>query len=240
MIGLRHDVDNIYGLRDGLPKLIRIEEKFGIRSTIFVRTNIMPEKSDKEYIKQLEDKGWEIGLHLTNTINTSEFPSPKDELRFLRNIGLNIQGVTPCGQTIGWKGEVTWKTMDSLGLQYMEGYGIPDFETKTFVMPTHLTLDHGYVKKFGENKGYQLFTQDLDVILQQRGHATVLSHPEWFVRSLGYNSKHRTVIRLTRVIFTALSKRLMSNVYNQFLTDYNEKTKFMRYIDLMKYLMRDI
>ena len=233
-------MDNIYGLREGLPILIGIEEKFGIRSTIFVRTNILPEKSDREYIKQLEDGGWEIGLHLINTINTSDLPSPNDELRFLRDIGLNIQGVTPCGQTIGWKGEVTWKTMDSLGLQYMEGYGYPNFEVKTFVMPTHLTLDHAYVKKFGETKGYKFFTHDLDAVLQEKGQATILSHPEWFVRSLGYDSKHRTVIRFSKVTFKILKKRLMSNVYNQFLADYSKKTTLMRYTDLMKYLVQKV
>ena len=238
LIGLRHDVDNVYGLRKGLPILIGIEEKFGIKSTIFVRANILPEKSDKEYIKQLEDRGWEIGLHLINTINTSEIPPAKDELQFLRDISLNIQGVTPCGQTIGWKGEVTWKTMDSLGLEYMEGYGSPNYESKTFVMPTHITFDHAYVKKFGENRGYQLFTQDLDAVLNEKGQATVLSHPEWFVRSLGYDSKHKTVIRLSKLIFKLLNKRFMSKVYNQFLTDYSQKTRLMRYTDLMKNLMQ--
>ena len=238
MIGLRHDVDNIYGLRKGLPILIGIEEKFGIKSTIFVRTDILPEKSDKGYIKQLQDKGWEIGLHLINTTNTPELSSPQAELQFLRDISLNIQGVTPCGKTIGFKGDVTWKIMDSLGLQYMEGKDYPNFKTKTFVMPTHLTFDHAYVKKFGENKGYQVFTQDLDKMLLERGQATILSHPEWFVRSLGYDSKNKTVIRLSKVIFKILNKRLMSNVYSQFLSDYSKKTRLIKYIDLMNYLVQ--
>lgn len=239
MIGLRHDVDNIYGLRRGLPILICIEEKFEIKSTIFVRTDIFPEKSDKEYIKQLEDMGWEIGLHLINTINTPELPPPKDELQFLRDIGLNIHGVTPCGKTIGWKGEVTWKIMDSLGLQYMEGYGSPNYETRTFVMPTHLSFDIYYVRKFGENKGYRVFTQDLDKTLKEKGYATILCHPEWFVRNMGYYTKNRTVVRISKVIFKILNKRFMSNVYKQFLADYNQKTRLIKYIDLYDFYKRE-
>jgi len=79
--------------------------------------------------------------------------------------------------------------MDSLGLKYMEGYGMPDFKVDTFVFPTHLSLDIHYVRNFGEKEGYQKFKEDLLQQLSQNGIATVLVHPEgckkcskpWFV-----------------------------------------------------------
>jgi len=69
--------------------------------------------------------------------------------------------VTSCGKTIGFKGEVTWRVMDSLGLNNMEGYGKPEFEAKTFVMLTHLGFDIYYVRRFGEDEGYRKFKEDL-------------------------------------------------------------------------------
>lgn len=38
VIGLRHDLDEVYGLRWGSPKVISVEKKYGVRSAFFVRT----------------------------------------------------------------------------------------------------------------------------------------------------------------------------------------------------------
>lgn len=36
IVELRHDVDEAYGLRCGLPKVISLEEKYGVTCTFFV------------------------------------------------------------------------------------------------------------------------------------------------------------------------------------------------------------
>ena len=64
-VGLRHDLDTVYGLRWGLPKIIAIEEKFGVRSTLFVRVDVVRSEKDKRALKRIADEGWEIGLHLS-------------------------------------------------------------------------------------------------------------------------------------------------------------------------------
>lgn len=108
---------------------------------------------------------------------------------FLKKLlDVSVYGVTPCGKTIGFRGDVTWRIMDSLGLNYMEGCGVPDFGVNTFVMPTHLSFDIYYVRNFGETEGYRRFKKDLLHRLEKDGLATVLVHPEWFVRSVGGSS----------------------------------------------------
>jgi hypothetical protein len=196
-----------------------------VKSTLFIRIDIIKSENDRSILKQLAREGWEIGLHLINTDGTRSI-SPKDELEKLKRLTeVPIHGVTPCGSTIGWKGRDTWKIMDSLGLEYMEGYGIPNFKVNTFVIPTHLSLDIYYVRKFGEKEGYQKFKEDLLLRLRDKQFGTVLVHPEWFVRSLGSRG-------LKKLILTLLRKRMMNNVYNKFLSEFREKIKFVRYIDL--------
>ena len=170
IVGLRHDLDTVYGLRWGLPKIISIEQNYAVRSTFFVRIDVIRSDKDKRALKKIADEGWEIGLHLINTINDSRLISPEDELNLLKKLlDVPIYGVTPCGSTIGFKGDVTWRIMCSLGLKYMEGYGMPDFKVKIFVFPTHLSLDIHYVRNFGKKEGYQKFKEDLLRQLSQNG-----------------------------------------------------------------------
>jgi len=230
IIGLRHDVDTSYGLRRGLSKVIFLEDKYGVRSTFFVRVDILRSDKDVKTLRKIADRGWEIGLHLINTVGDPRLPPPKSELNVLRNLfGDSIYGVTPCGSTIGFKGDVTWLTMDSLGLKYMEGYGSPRLAVKTFVMPTHLSLDIHYVRNFGEIRGYQKFKKDLLQTLEKNKVATVLTHPEWFVRSVGGSG-------LIKVPLTLLRRKMMGKVYETFLQEFKDKLK--RYIDVYQILSK--
>jgi hypothetical protein len=149
--------------------------------------------------------------------------------RLQKFLGQSVYGVTPCGKTIGFKGDVTWRIMDSLDLKYMEGYGTPNFEVKTFVMPTHLSFDIYYVRKFGDKEGYQKFKEDLLQQLSQNRLATVLVHPEWFVRSVGGSG-------LIKIPLTLLGKKMMDKVYDTFLREFKDKVKFKRYVDVFRLL----
>ncbi|MGC8933371.1 MAG: hypothetical protein ACP5LQ_08835 [Candidatus Methanodesulfokora sp.] len=231
MIGLRHDVDNTYGLRRGLQKIIDVESKLDIRSTFFVRVDVIKSEKDRNILRKIADDGWEIGLHLINTIGSPDLPSPMEELESLRRIS-EIHGVTPCGKTIGFKGEITWRVMDSLNLDYMEGYGKPEIPVRTFVMPTHLSLDIHYVRELGEKEGYIRFKKDLVKELEESGVATVLVHPEWFVRSVGGKG-------LMKIPLTLLRVKMMNSVYREFLLEFRDKVKFARYMDIYRSLKRD-
>ena len=232
IIGLRHDVDTVYGLRLGLPKIISIERRYKLRSTFFVRVDIIRTKKDAAALRKLLDEGWEIGLHLINTDCRPSLIFPMEEMTLLQShLETTINGVTYCGSTIGWKGEDTWNTMDGLNLQYMEGYGNPKADLKTFVMPLHLSLDIHYVRKFGEEEGYNNLREDLLHELNVNDCATVLVHPEWFVRSVGGHG-------LIKIPLTLLRIKMMNKIYDRFLRDFKNKVKFMKYIDLFNILTK--
>jgi hypothetical protein len=226
IIGLRHDVDEVYGLRWGLPKVISLEEKYDVRSTFFVRVDVVRSDKDCSALKRIVNDGWEVALHLINTIGDSSLPSPEGELGFLKKlVGVPVYGVTPCGKTIGFKGDVTWRTMDSLGLDYMEGYGVPNFRSYTSVLPTHLSFDIYYVRNFGEKEGYRRFKKDLLRKLENDGLATVLVHPEWFVRSVGGHG-------LIKIPLTMLRRKMMNKIYDKFLCEFKGKVEFEKYINI--------
>lgn len=98
IIGLRHDIDTVYGLRLGLPQIISIERKHGVRSTFFVRIDLIKSKKDVATLKKILDEGWEIGLHLINTDGRPNLIHPMEELNLLQShLEAPIYGVTYCG-----------------------------------------------------------------------------------------------------------------------------------------------
>jgi len=93
------------------------------------------------------------------------------------------------------------------------------------LFPTHLPLDIYYVRKFGEKEGYQKFKEDLLQQLSQNGIATVLVHPEGFVRSVQSHG-------LLKIPLTLLRKGMMKNVYDRFLCEFEDKVGFKKHIDI--------
>jgi len=230
MILLRHDVDSVWGLRKGVPIVAKLEDRFDVRSTFFVRARVPRDESDWKILKELQENGWEIGLHLDNTDGREDLPPPEWELGVLVEHGLVIHGVTPHGTVIGWNNPpVNWSVMDRLGLKYMEGYGDPPNEgIKTLVVKTHLSLDIYYIRKYGIKRGYDLFKKDLERRLQTDGYVSVLTHPEWFVRSVGVMGAG-LFARAARLVMTLLNMRKLTGVYEVFLSEYHDQC--VRYID---------
>ncbi|PLJ76901.1 hypothetical protein [Infirmifilum sp. SLHALR2] len=229
MILLRHDVDTIWGLRKGVPIVSRLEDRFDVRSTFFVRARVPKSESDWRMLLELQGSGWEIGLHLDNTDGRESLPPPEWELSVLREHGLVVNGVTPHGAVIGWNNPpVNWLVMDRLGLRYMEGYGDPPSTVKTLVINTHLSLDLHYIKRYGVEKGYRFFKSDLERRLNVDGYASVLTHPEWFVRSVGVQGSG-VYAKAAKLAMTLLGLRKLTRVYELFLSEYSSFC--MRYID---------
>jgi peptidoglycan/xylan/chitin deacetylase (PgdA/CDA1 family) len=261
IIALRHDVDTTFGLRYGLQKIVDIEEEYNVKSTIFIRADTLKSEVDALFLRQLEKRGWEIGLHLINTINSPNVLSPEKELDILRDrLRVKVCGVTPCGSGIGNKGftfslpirsftqsvapsglgikdseDIRWRVLDSLGLNYMENYGLPPPWVKTFVLPTHLSFDIYYIRNFGVKRGYQRFRDDLTFTLKYNNIATVATHPEWFVRSVGMQFDNLWAYRASKFFLTLTRKRKMDRAYQRFLSDF-KGMKFMKYSDLCTHL----
>jgi peptidoglycan/xylan/chitin deacetylase (PgdA/CDA1 family) len=67
----------------GVPAVMEIEERFGIRSTFFFRPKYDDGSRVNEYastIKTLIEHGWEVGLHANNTATLDEVISEKKAL----------------------------------------------------------------------------------------------------------------------------------------------------------------
>jgi len=261
VIALRHDVDSTFGLRYGLQKIINIEEKYNVKSTIFVRVDILKSKVDTLFLRQLEKRGWEIGLHLINTNNYPSVSSPDEELTNLRDkLRVKVGGVTPCGSGIEDKGftfsspirsfiqsvafhssgirdneDTRWRVLDSLGLNYMQNDGLPPPWVKTLVLPTPLSFDIHYIRSFGVKRGYQRFKDALTLTLKYHGIATIRTHPEWFVRSVGMQFNNLWGYRASKLFLTLIGKRKMDRLYQWFLSDFMG-IKFMKYSDLCTHL----
>ena len=225
IVGLRHDVDTVYGLRWGLPKIISIEKKYDVRSTFFVRVDVVHSDKDLRVLKRIADEGWEIGLHLINTINDSKLMSPEDKLKSLRKLlGVPIYGVTPCGSTIGFKGDVTWRIMDSLGLIYMEGYGMPDFRWTLLCFRHTCPLTFimlGILERRKDIEGLRriccigLNGMDWQQFLCIRKVCENCARP-WF----------------DEVSFNVAEKRDDNKVYEKFLCEFKNKVELKKYISM--------
>ncbi|MHA1632914.1 MAG: hypothetical protein ACTSXC_08945 [Candidatus Freyarchaeota archaeon] len=237
MIGLRHDVDYYLGLRLGLPRLMELEKRYGVRSTIFVRVELLKSERDIALLKAAEEGGWEIGLHLANTINAKR---ALEELKELRSHGFNIRGVSPCGKRggPGWRGGKTWSVMDRLNLEYICGYGKPTFKTQTCVFPVdHVTLDT-LIETRGKD-GYRVFKKLIQESLRRKGVASVLTHPEYFLFSVGHRlpTKIRVVEWPVKLLYTFLKKNMVPKYYEEFLS---ENARYCRtYIQLILHLERN-
>ena len=106
LCALRHDID--YSLKF-LPKIIKIEEMLSIKSTIFIWHGI-PEfiEGNLGLLVELQEKGWEIGLHYSSLSYELEFGIPA-KINFgifldkLRSYGLKIYGCASHGDLLARK-----------------------------------------------------------------------------------------------------------------------------------------
>jgi len=102
-----------------------------------------------------------------NTIGSLELLFPKEELELLKKLVRSLRG-----KIMRFKENITWKTMSSLGLECIERYGLPKFNTNTFILNTYMPFDIFYVRNFGERKGYLGFNKNLLQKLEKDGLAT--------------------------------------------------------------------
>ena len=67
----------------GVPTIMEVEERFGVRSTFFFRPEYddgSPVQQYEDTIKELVKNGWEVGLHANNTSSVGEVVAEKEAL----------------------------------------------------------------------------------------------------------------------------------------------------------------
>ena len=92
---LRHDVDFSFS---GAKNLVAVEEKFGVKSTFFLRPDAYYYTQSISYFKGLQRQGWEIGFHYdclsrsggNKTLATTLFESQLTYMRFFFNISSTV------------------------------------------------------------------------------------------------------------------------------------------------------
>ncbi len=239
-VGLRHDVDTIIGLKKGVPKVVEIEESFGVKSTFFIRPVLLIDNDSISMLKRIEERGWEIGLHLDSTAGAHAIEKARKELYLLRSKGFNVEGATPHGGLIGFR-EETWRVLDSLGLKYIQGYGTHPSWVKSKILPNPMTLDI-LVKKRGVVKGLDEFINILTKRLEERKIAIVNTHPEYFVISVGSSLFSRTDVsrkhslnarvyklidNVLKIMYSLANYKLIDKAYEILLENLREKNIIM-------------
>ena len=239
MIGLRHDVDTGYDFTHGIEPVSRLEDRNDARSTFFVRVRLLKGHPDRvRILERLQDDGWEIGLHLDNTVASPKEPSPQEELEELTLLGFRVHGVTPHGGLYGFKGRVTWEVMDSLGLDYMMGYPPFPKHHRTPIIGPHHTIDF-LVKERGARKGVDVLLQRLDSDIVERGYGVVLMHPLYMKFSVGPSLTFsavkvsrrqgwrayvlKQVDRGFKALYTLLGLRRVGEAYTVFLKEARDR-----------------
>jgi hypothetical protein len=86
-----------------------------------------------------------------------------------------------------------------------------------------LPLDISYIRNFGEKEGYASFKEELLRRLESVGLATILVHPEGFVRSVQGG-------RL-KIPLTLLRRGMMNKVYDSFICEFKDKVELKKYVD---------
>jgi len=224
---LRHDLDKRFGIK-GIWKILDIEKRIGVRSTFFIREDVLYNDEALIIAEELSRNGWEIAFHLAQT---ADFTKASEELRsFEKKFSIKPLGVSPCGSTVGWKGDITWKVMDSLGLKYVCGHGIPPESIKSKVMPDILTFDL-FVREYGERSIEKIMNE---ISKSESESIGILTHPEWFVRSIGSNWGGKWMLRLSKLFLTLIRRNLLDKYYERLLLIMKAKgLEFARYVDLL-------
>ncbi len=200
----------------GVKEILGIEKQYGVRSTFFFipfpkRPGHAPEgesapnnraahyKLDgyRDLLQQLEQKGWEVGVHGIDAYLSLE--SAKAELEAVRNL---IPKKDKIGIRMHWlyhKGEETWKVLDEAGYTYDATFGwndrvgFPDGRYGPFkpegvknlvVLPLNvqdgalLGKSHQFLRN---EEAWQQVEQILKVAKEHRATVTILWHNHSFV-----------------------------------------------------------
>jgi len=160
---LRHDIDHRTSVNH-IPRVVDIERDNGVRSTIFIRTDAL---MNLEYLLELQDDGWEFGLHLSSRIKHIAVA----QIVYLQSLGFRINGLSACGSIhLGdtewhWydpeRSFENWRMLDCLGMDYICNFGlIPPSILTPIVESGPFVIDNQYVANY-DKEAFKKLMEDV-------------------------------------------------------------------------------
>jgi len=181
VVGLRHDIDTVLGLLLGVDRVLTIEDRFDVRSTFYVRLHVVKRlgKYGIRLLERLVAEGWKVGLHIDNSADDVSTPSPWHELSALEELlGGYVETVTVHGGLFGTEKQWLLSKLCGLGRPVLNVWG-PGY---CMGVPT-VTLD--WMVARGVSDAAAAALKMLLGLVDGGLPAAVLTHPEYFVVSVG-------------------------------------------------------
>jgi len=213
--------------------MLDIEKRYGVRSTLFFipfprRPGHTPEgktasgnraahyrlEEYKSMLQQLEQEGWEVGVHGLDAYLDPE--SAKAELEAVREL---ISGKDKIGIRMHWlyhRGEETWKVLDKAGYAYDATFGwndrigFPGGQYRPFkpeeicnlvVLPLNIqdgTLLGEWHQFLGNEEAWQQVQQVLREAKERNAVVTVLWHNNSFVAPRYWGWLYERIIQIAQ------------------------------------------
>ncbi|MEM2379701.1 MAG: hypothetical protein QXJ66_07950, partial [Candidatus Methanomethylicia archaeon] len=82
------------------------------------------------------------------------------------------------------------------------------------------------------------FKRDLYKKILNEGYATVLTHPEYFWKSIGICDGNVYLVKIFNLILTFLRIKTLNKIYEKFLLEHKGKFQFLKYIELYERIVR--
>lgn len=188
-----------YGARAGLPRILDLLDRYGIKATFFVPA--VSASLYAEEVKQIADAGHEVGIH--GWIHEFTGTLKRDEERMLMEQSLDtLEGITgrrPVGiRTGSWEySENTLELIEELGLFYDSSLMADDrpYELLSNGKPTGIVElpvewildDYPYfgMNRFSSTRPYtppsgvyEVWTAEFDMAYEERGLFLLTMHPQ--------------------------------------------------------------
>ncbi|MDD5061361.1 MAG: hypothetical protein PHN44_03655 [Candidatus Marinimicrobia bacterium] len=187
-VTMRHDID---ALQYEFP-MAEIEMRKGVRSTFFVRSKHLKDSGLIKSLKELQSKGFEIGLHndcFSEIVGvggnyTDGVAHLEWALEYLRDNGFNIRGIANHGdgslRAMGRNNDdILPGCLDAIGIGY-EAYRLNyDYYLSDIGHPTDMLLYYDTVCP-GKPINYRRYPVDIDNIYEfiHNGKTEILTHPQ--------------------------------------------------------------
>lgn len=147
-----------YGNRVGVFRLMEVLDRFGIRATVALNSDICIHHP--EIIEEGEKRRWEwMGHNQSNSRRLNDVP-PEDEPKIIRDTLETIARVSG-KRPVGWLGaglQETWNTLDFLtaeGCEYVADWGPNDDQPYTMTVGTNTIVSLPYSYDINDKQAFE-------------------------------------------------------------------------------------
>ncbi len=117
-------IKRILSLEDpywNIEKMAKLEAEFGFTSSFYLLVHDYDLADKREYVRDLVEKGWDIGLHGSFGTHESTERMREDIARFEKEMGIKPAGIRE--HYLKFDASKTWEIMDELGFVYDTTWG---------------------------------------------------------------------------------------------------------------------